>query len=341
MKENFLYYSQFKTKSLMAKTKLIIERVYDLPEKPDQNTVYVLLPKEFSTDYYHERIDRNIGWITREDQKKLHTAVVGIAGCGGMGGLVAATMIRLGVGEIRIADSETFDISNVNRQFGATKGTVGVSKAFATARMLRAICDDTQLVVYPQGITEETVGDFMDGCNVVCDEVEFWAAGSRILLHREARLREVTILNCNSVGFGTFGFRFAPGAVRLEEKLGFEYDRARELQEKIQARSAEESEISEVQEAVLRVFVPVGLPEYSSNMGAYSTRDVAHNRLFREGRAPIIATNPAMASGFLGNHVLFHLLRDSETQKNFAEIPLFPGYVWLDAALGTYKTIVS
>src|SRR3989338_5770836 len=93
----------------------------ELPDQPDMHTVYRLYPHNPDESFYWERVDRNIGWITREEQALLRNATVGIAGCGGMGGMIAERLLRLGVGEMRIADPEVFDISNINRQFAATR----------------------------------------------------------------------------------------------------------------------------------------------------------------------------------------------------------------------------
>src|ERR1700721_482305 len=95
-----------------------------LPDMPDENTVYTLQPLHPDPTYYRERTDRNIGWITAEEQEILRNSVVGIAGTGGMGGLLAATLVRVGIGEIRISDSDVFDVSNINRQFAATRNTI-------------------------------------------------------------------------------------------------------------------------------------------------------------------------------------------------------------------------
>ena len=103
--------------------------VAELPEFPDRECVYVLVPNAGEPDFYKERTDRNIGFITDSSQKLLKDTVIGIAGCGGMGGQLAANLLRLGIGELRLADPEVFDVSNINRQFGATKGSVGKNKA--------------------------------------------------------------------------------------------------------------------------------------------------------------------------------------------------------------------
>src|SRR5260221_227148 len=152
-----------------------------------KDMVYRLLPQNPDQVYYAERTDRNIGWITPDEQEMVHGSVIGVAGCGGMGGQLAEKLLRLGVGEIHITDSEDFDISNINRQFAAGRSTVGKSKAFETANMMRTITDDSTIVVDPRGIQEETVYGFVRGCDVICDEIEFWCVGARILLHRVAR----------------------------------------------------------------------------------------------------------------------------------------------------------
>src|SRR5574338_557700 len=105
----------------------------ELPSNPTEDTIYVLNPRNYDPAFYQERTDRNIGWITREEQDLLQGKMVGFSGCGGMGGLVAQILLRMGVGTLKIADLEKFDASNISRQFGATRSAIGVSKAFATA----------------------------------------------------------------------------------------------------------------------------------------------------------------------------------------------------------------
>ena len=187
------------------------------------------------------------------------------------------------------------------------------------------------LVVYPRGITEETVDHFLDGCDVVCDEIEFWAVGARILLHKKSRKKRISIFNCNTVGFGTRLFFFTPSGYTMEQCLGLTYDEAVELQKKIQTRTAEKVEIRCVMEQVLSSLVPE-IPEYCPENSHYSTVETATYRLLEEGKAPIIATNPPMASGFLADHVLFYLLRNSNIKRSIVRLPEIPGYLYFDVA---------
>ncbi|MDR3547679.1 MAG: ThiF family adenylyltransferase [Candidatus Pacebacteria bacterium] len=313
---------------------------YDHVPETLQGTDHALFfpAKHQQSSYYRWRTNRNIGWITDGEQETLRHAVVGIAGTGGMGGLLAATLVRLGVGEIRIADSEMFDVSNLNRQFGATRLSVGRSKALETARLIRDIADDTDLIVYPQGITADTVDDFIEGCTVICDEIEFWALGSRILLHEKTRLSGVSLFNCNSVGFASHLFLFRPDSVPIEKLVGVTRDEAYELERKIQNEKASANEISRVMECMLRILVP-RLPEYCSGFADYRTADAVRERLFGEQQASIIATNPPFATGFLANHVLLYLLRNSRIERTTIAPPEPPGYLYLDSVLMQARSI--
>ncbi len=292
-----------------------------LPDYPEVGVIYELVPIGYNDAYYQNRTDRNVPWITSEEQNFLHQCTVSVAGCGGMGGLIAATLLRLGVGEIRIADTDTFDVSNLNRQFAASQSTIGKSKAFETARMLRNIASDTKIVVYPQGVITETVQHFSSGCNIVVDLIEFWAIGSRLLLHKECRDTSTVIINCNTVGFASFLWKFTKEGMPLEEMLGVSYEQAQELQDLISSGVANLQQKEVVMEAILKVFVP-----------EKSMRDLVRKRLVETGNVPIIASNPPMACGFASNHILLTLL--SSYKKNDDLIvcpPTMPGYLMIDA----------
>ena len=72
---------------------------------------------------YQQAYARNIGWVTPAEQAALRGKRVAIAGMGGVGGVHLLTLARLGIGAFHIADFDTFDIANFNRQVGATMST--------------------------------------------------------------------------------------------------------------------------------------------------------------------------------------------------------------------------
>lgn len=78
---------------------------------------------------YHRAFARNLGWVTEAEQAILRAKRIAIAGLGGVGGSHILTLTRLGVGAFNIADFDTFDLPNFNRQAGASLRHLGRPKA--------------------------------------------------------------------------------------------------------------------------------------------------------------------------------------------------------------------
>jgi molybdopterin/thiamine biosynthesis adenylyltransferase len=322
---------------LQNKPKLIF--LENVSEISDLNCIYTLVPIKHLADFYAERVNRNLGWISSEEQEILHQSVVGIAGCGGMGGVVAELLLRVGVGEIRIADPEIFDSTNIHRQIAAGINTVGLSKAVETARRLRTITDDTKIVVYPQGITEETAEHFVEGCHLVLDEVEAFAVFARILLHKMAREKNVDIFNCNSIGAGTRLFWFTSDTIHIEEILKLSYQEAKIINTEIQQKSLSKESIKEIGYKVVNALVPE-LPEYCANDSDFSNKTEVLKRV-ENGQASILATNPYGSASFLANHVIFHLLRHSRVKRNIIRPVKMIGYLYRDDLLLQAKVVTK
>lgn len=71
--------------------------------------------KEIRTTY-KEKIERNIGYITWKEQEKLRQTKIAVLGVGGLGGPLVEQLVRSGCENVIIADWDTFDVSNLNRQ---------------------------------------------------------------------------------------------------------------------------------------------------------------------------------------------------------------------------------
>lgn len=290
----------------------------------------------FDENFYVERTNRNIGWISEDEQKILLKSCVAVAGCGGMGGLLASILVRLGVGALKIADSEEFDVSNINRQYGALKSTIGRSKALTTAKALREITDDFDLTVFPEGVTRDSCVEFVKGNDLICDEIEFWAIGSKILLHQEARRNGIPIISCNTAGHQANLTYFSIES-KIEETLGYSLDEALAIQTRIQKNLIKKEELIEESEKIVKTFIPKK-PIYNNDSKHNITESVI-SRLQNKGTASIIATNPSFACGFLANHVLFQLLKKSNINRNIVYPPRFPGYLSMDSGLVISKVV--
>lgn len=304
----------------------------NIPENFEAGAIYEFSPIDPNPHYYQERTDRNIGWISPEEQNVLKNAKIGIAGMGGMGGAAAPVLLRMGIGHIKLADLETFDVSNINRQFGAGRAVVGKSKVFETVRALRAITDDTTLVAYPRGINQEEVDHFVDGCDLVLDMVEFWALSARIMLHKAARKRGIPVISANPVGMGTRFFIFDKNSCDIEKFVGITLEEALVFEQKSKAGTASKREKMLVLSAVMTNFVPE-LPFYAPEDQVASSHNALRKRIMDDGKPSVMGCNLSMAGGFLANHVILYLLRNSHVKRSkLPQYPRAPGYIYFDAA---------
>ncbi len=93
---------------------------------------------------------RRLSAIGAAGQQRLGASRVVIVGCGGLGTLVAESLVRAGVGFTRLIDRDFVDRSNLHRQllFDERDADDGAPKAVAAARRLRAI--NSSVAVDPQ-----------------------------------------------------------------------------------------------------------------------------------------------------------------------------------------------
>lgn len=91
-----------------------------------------------------------------ESISKLHSAHVWVFGIGGVGSYTAMALARSGVGNLTLVDSETVDITNINRQLEATQKTIGEQKTKALAKMLLDVNPNINLTLHNTFYISET-----------------------------------------------------------------------------------------------------------------------------------------------------------------------------------------
>ena len=69
----------------------------------------------------------------------LHRKRVAVFGLGGVGGYIAESLVRTGIGAIGLIDHDTVDLTNLNRQIIATHETIGMNKTDAMEQRLLSI----------------------------------------------------------------------------------------------------------------------------------------------------------------------------------------------------------
>ena len=117
----------------------------------------------------HNRYARQIPLLGEDGQKMLEEAVVFIAGAGGLGSPVSLYLAEAGVGEIRIADLDVIEESNLNRQILHPTERLGMLKAESAAQTLSALNPECRIQAFAEKIDEDSVYRMIDGVDLIID----------------------------------------------------------------------------------------------------------------------------------------------------------------------------
>lgn len=169
-------------------------------------------------DLYKSIFSRNIGFFTELEQEKLRRSTIGVAGVGGVGGLLVERLIRLGVGHLRFIDPEDFEPSNMNRQFGSSTLSLNRSKSEVVFSLIKDINPEAKIDWGISSIkNQRDASEFVSGCDVVIDEMEFGLFREKVFLQRACRQREIYYVSSSAIGFGALVIVCDPNGGTLEE----------------------------------------------------------------------------------------------------------------------------
>jgi molybdopterin/thiamine biosynthesis adenylyltransferase len=167
-----------------------------------------------------EEFSRNCGLISFQDQRTLFETRVAVAGAGGVGGVHILNLARLGIGKFTIADPDTFEAVNVNRQFGASRSTFGRNKAQVLAEMVRDINPETDVRIFTDGVNDANIDPFLDDADIFVDGIDFFELGIRRLLFRKSREKGIYALTAAPLGFGATLQVFSPKGMSFDDYFG-------------------------------------------------------------------------------------------------------------------------
>lgn len=162
------------------------------------------------TDYL-ERTKRNHFWMGGiEGQAKMKSIQVGVAGLGGMGSNIAEILVRLGIQNLRLADPDIIELSNLNRQVIANLKTLGKTKLQSSIQELQQIDPNLKITEFSQGITPENAEDFVRGLDVVINEIDVLHIPTQIHLLEAARKHNIPVYTTLVVGLGVHLYKYSP-----------------------------------------------------------------------------------------------------------------------------------
>jgi molybdopterin/thiamine biosynthesis adenylyltransferase len=168
---------------------------------------------------------RNIGLFTEAEQDIIRKSSIAIAGVGGIGGLAAERLIRLGIGKLKFTDPGDMEASNLNRQFGSSVLNLGQNKAKVAYEQIRDINPEAIITYNKTGIkTKEDADLFVNDCDFIIDVMDFGLFKESIILQRAARHKGIHYLFSTAIGFGAIAVVFDPKGITLEEYNGLPID---------------------------------------------------------------------------------------------------------------------
>jgi threonine dehydrogenase-like Zn-dependent dehydrogenase len=169
---------------------------------------------------YRAAFSRNLGWVTPVEQNALRDKRVAIAGLGGVGGAALLTLARMGIGKFNIADFDTFELPNFNRQSGATITTLGHAKVEVMRDMALDVNPELAIELYPSGVNEANLPQFLTGVDLVVDCIDYFCQPARAQTYDACRRAGVPVLFSAPLGMGATIIAFTPGGMSFEDYFG-------------------------------------------------------------------------------------------------------------------------
>jgi len=165
-----------------------------------------MLTKDELTRYDRQMMMKGMG---QEGQEKLKKARVFIAGAGGLGSPIAIYLAVAGVGTIRLADHDTIELSNLNRQILHGDADIAKRKIDSAAEKLRSLNKDITVEAIAETITEENVAELVGGCDLIVDAMD--NLPTRYVLNRAAIEKNIPFFHGAVYGFEGRAMTVLPG----------------------------------------------------------------------------------------------------------------------------------
>jgi len=217
-----------------------------------------------------EWLGRMLALESAETVEKIRRSHVLCVGLGGVGGLAAELVARLGVGAMTIVDGDAVELTNLNRQIPALTSTLGRSKAIVMADRLMDIDPKLKLTVLERYLQPEDMPGVLNMGRFSCVLDAIDSVPSKVALLAECVRRGLPAVSAMGAGLRT-----DPGAIRCVD-------------------------ISETGVCPLAKLVRKGLRELGIGHGvtaAYSTEIPRKPKLDEDGR-PLIGTVSFMPAAF-------------------------------------------
>ncbi len=140
-------------------------------------------------EVWPQRYLRNAGSLGTAGQKKLLQGRAFLIGVGGLGGTIAQLLARMGLGNLLLADGDSYSEDNLNRQAFCFEETIGGSKVEVARSEISKINSSMEVEVFPAFVGEKDLSSLLRGRAVAIDALDNMPSRFRL----EAACREAKI----------------------------------------------------------------------------------------------------------------------------------------------------
>ena len=109
---------------------------------------------------YHDNFSRSELLLGPDAMERIARKRVIVFGVGGVGSWCAEGLMRSGIHQLTIVDSDCVCATNINRQLMATTQTVGLPKVEVLKERLLTINPEAEITALQKFFTQETVEEF-------------------------------------------------------------------------------------------------------------------------------------------------------------------------------------
>lgn len=138
------------------------------------------------------RTERLLG---SENMRKLQSARVIIFGLGGVGSWCAEALVRSGIRNLTLVDSDRVCVTNCNRQLMATSRTIGQIKVEVLRERLLEINPEANIVALQKIYEADTADEFhLEDYDYIIDAIDSLTAKADLILRATALPRHITFV---------------------------------------------------------------------------------------------------------------------------------------------------
>lgn len=160
-------------------------------------------------NFEREKYSRQILLFGEEGQEKLKKAKVLVAGAGGLGSPVSTYLAIAGVGTIILADFDSVDPSNLNRQFLHHEKDIGRLKIESAKEKLLSMNPDIEVETIAEMLTESNLETLVPECDIIVDALD--NLETRHILNRLAIKRKIPLIHGAVTGYDGQVTTIVPG----------------------------------------------------------------------------------------------------------------------------------